>query len=285
MLSKESENSFRFCIFNDVVQNGNEIEHQTEETLTGKNSVFINCRFDKKLLLSGTDVIVKGCHFTSKTDGISYNGNLPTTFKGYFSGNSMCTEESSEIGLYDEITSKFATVDIVCLKEEFDQCIIDGMYKVIYQDNPCFGIISSDKTNDIRWHTIWVPHLFSMLTKTTKISTGEMSEYKNLFIASKCVQSVTIKANKWVKEQVVDYSGNIIGYRYGQVVNVENATITPNSKVDLQISSEQVIIFREKSLAFVAENEDGIVTVYCVGDIPQNDYTIQVTVTEVAVNV
>jgi len=70
--------------------------------------------------------------------------------------------------------------------------------------------------------------------------------------------------------------------RYGQVVTVKNATITPNSSVDLRIDSEQVAIFHEKCLAFVAENEDGIVTVFCVGQIPQNDYTIQVKVTEVA---
>ena len=98
------------------------------------------------------------------------------------------------------------------------------------------------------------------------------------------IQSVTIKADKWVEEDVLDAGGNVIGSRFGQVVTVENATITPNSKVDLQISSEQAIIFRNKSLAFVAENDDGIVTIYCVGDKPQNDYTMQVTVTEVFVN-
>ena len=34
----------------------------------------------------------------------------------------------------------------------------------------------------------------------------------------------------------------------------------------------------------VTENEDGIVSVYCVGQTPMNDYTIQATVTEVAAN-
>lgn len=69
--------------------------------------------------------------------------------------------------------------------------------------------------------------------------------------------------------------------RYYQVVKVQNATITPRSKVDLQPSSEQLCVFHQKDLAFVAENEDRIVRVYCVGQVPQNEYTIQAVVTEV----
>ena len=91
-------------------------------------------------------------------------------------------------------------------------------------------------------------------------------------------------ADNWEAENVEDNNGNIIGSRYGQQVNVNNAVITPNSKVDLQISSEQMVIFYEKDLAFVAENEEGVVTIYCIGNIPENNYTIQVTVTEVAID-
>lgn len=72
--------------------------------------------------------------------------------------------------------------------------------------------------------------------------------------------------------------------RYYQVVTVQNAIITPNSKVDLQINPEDLSIFHEKDLAFVAENEDGIVRVYCIGQAPQNEYDLQVTVTEVIPN-
>lgn len=90
--------------------------------------------------------------------------------------------------------------------------------------------------------------------------------------------------DKWTPENVLDANNNIIGTRYGQTVNVNNAVITPNSKVDLQISSEQMVAFYEKDLAFVAENEDGVVTVYCIGNVPENNYTLQATVTEVIVN-
>ena len=69
--------------------------------------------------------------------------------------------------------------------------------------------------------------------------------------------------------------------RYYQVVTVQNAVVTPNSKIDLQISPEDLTIFHEKDLAFVAENEDGVVRVYCVGQVPQNEYELQCTITEV----
>jgi hypothetical protein len=68
---------------------------------------------------------------------------------------------------------------------------------------------------------------------------------------------------------------------YWQVATIEG--ISPFSKVDLQPSPEQLAIFHNKDLAFVTENEDGVVTVYAIGDKPTQDYTIQATVTEVAI--
>lgn len=73
--------------------------------------------------------------------------------------------------------------------------------------------------------------------------------------------------------------------RYYQVVTVQNAIVTPNSKVDLLPDAAQLSIFHEKDLAFVAENEDGVVKVFCVGQVPQNSYDINATITEVMVNV
>ena len=69
---------------------------------------------------------------------------------------------------------------------------------------------------------------------------------------------------------------------YSQVVSVDG--ISENSQVDLTPSVEQLAIFHNKDIAFVTENEDGIVTVYCIGQKPANDYTIQVTITEVIAN-
>lgn len=66
---------------------------------------------------------------------------------------------------------------------------------------------------------------------------------------------------------------------YSQVVAVDG--VTKNSQVDLTPSVAQLDIFHEKDLAFVTENDGGVVTVYAVGQKPVNDYTIQVTITEV----
>lgn len=66
---------------------------------------------------------------------------------------------------------------------------------------------------------------------------------------------------------------------YSQIVTI--AGVTPYSQVDLTPSIEQLAIFHDKDLAFVTENEDGVVTVYALGDKPQNDYAMQVTITEV----
>ena len=82
--------------------------------------------------------------------------------------------------------------------------------------------------------------------------------------------SVTLNANSW--------TGN--GDMYSQVVVIPG--VTSCTKVDLQPTSEQLAEFHYKVLAFVAENEGGIITVYAIGDKPTDDHTIQVTLTEVA---
>ena len=81
---------------------------------------------------------------------------------------------------------------------------------------------------------------------------------------------ITIYASKWEGTESP----------WSQVVSV--AGVTPFSKVDLQPSVEQLDSFHMKDLAFVAENEDGVVTVFAIGDKPKNDYTIQATVMEVS---
>lgn len=85
------------------------------------------------------------------------------------------------------------------------------------------------------------------------------------------VAYVTLLASAWTEKDGL----------YSQVVTVDG--VTEYSQVDLKPSAEQLTLFHEKDLAFTTENEDGIVTVYAIGDKPTNDYTIQVSVTEVVV--
>lgn len=93
---------------------------------------------------------------------------------------------------------------------------------------------------------------------------------RNMLSASR-ISYVDLLASAWVGTT----------HPYSQVVAIDG--ITENSQVDLTPSVEQLAIFYDKEMMLVAENEDGVVTVYAIGQKPTNDYTIQVTITEVAV--
>ena len=83
------------------------------------------------------------------------------------------------------------------------------------------------------------------------------------------ISSVSLPASKWTG------SGSL----YSQVVTIPG--ITENSQVNLAPSVEQMAVFYEKDLTFVTENDGGVVTVYVIGQKPQNDYTIQADIVEV----
>lgn len=87
--------------------------------------------------------------------------------------------------------------------------------------------------------------------------------------------SVYLNPNAW--ELMADDDGD----RYCQVVTVSNAIITPSSKIDLTPDVTMLDEFRKLGLVFVAENEDGIVKVCCLGNVPGNAYRIPAVVTEV----
>ena len=89
---------------------------------------------------------------------------------------------------------------------------------------------------------------------------------------AKNVNSITLYADAWTGD----------ASPYSQVVDIPG--ITENSKVDLQPSAEQLTIFYDKDIAFVTENEGGVLTVFCIGQKPANDYTIQTVITEVIYN-
>ncbi len=108
-----------------------------------------------------------------------------------------------------------------------------------------------------------------------------INELYELCTATRSYVTIRGGANNWKEEAVKDSIGKVIGYRYGQTVVVENAIITAKSKVDLQVTSAQMVVFYEKDIAFTTENDNGVITVYCVGNIPEHDYKVQAIVTEV----
>ena len=83
---------------------------------------------------------------------------------------------------------------------------------------------------------------------------------------------ITLYANQWENTESP----------YAQSVIIDGTT--ENSKVDLNPTVEQLSIFHNKDIAFVTENENGTITVYCIGQKPTNDYTMQITITEVVSN-
>ena len=117
--------------------------------------------------------------------------------------------------------------------------------------------------------------------KTPRLKIGDgVSEFKDLeyisvdsFIMPKTA-SVHIDPSQWKRAEDGDD-------RYYQVVTVQNAIVTENSKIDLNPSSDDLAVFHQKDLTFVAENWDGQIRVYCIGQVPQNAYNIPCTVTEV----
>lgn len=102
---------------------------------------------------------------------------------------------------------------------------------------------------------------------------AQINEIKRMIdgVSNSIYTSVTLLASEWVGEDGL----------YSQEVSIPEAT--PNSKVDLLPSVTQLAIFHQKDLAFVTENEGGVVTVYAIGDKPTADYVIQATITEVVV--
>jgi hypothetical protein len=114
-------------------------------------------------------------------------------------------------------------------------------------------------------------HIEEGISKVTELAEETKRTIDNLGNVSNArIGTVTLTANGWKG------TGNL----FSQVVNIEGATV--NSQIDLNPSIEQLAIFYEKDLTFVTENNDGVITVYAIGQLPQNDYTMQVTISEVA---
>ena len=83
--------------------------------------------------------------------------------------------------------------------------------------------------------------------------------------------SITMLAANW--------SGD--GDLYHQVVSCNGVNV--NSKLDLQPTPEQIVELRDSEIALMATNTNGVVTIYAMGGVLQNDMTMQILITEVSV--
>lgn len=66
---------------------------------------------------------------------------------------------------------------------------------------------------------------------------------------------------------------------YSQVVQVDG--ISQASKVDIQLGADELNKLHSGSFAFMAENQDGVISIYSIGDKPTEDLVFQATITEV----
>lgn len=84
------------------------------------------------------------------------------------------------------------------------------------------------------------------------------------------IATITLRANAWTG------SAN----PWSQAVTVNG--VSANSKIDLQPTAQQIVALQNADIALMAENNNGVVTVYALGGKPTVDYTMQVLITEVA---
>lgn len=81
--------------------------------------------------------------------------------------------------------------------------------------------------------------------------------------------TVTLLADSWVGDS----------NPWSQVVTIDN--IVANSKIDLQPTAHQIVELQNDEITLMTENNDGVATVYAIGNKPTVDYTMQVLITEV----
>ena len=83
--------------------------------------------------------------------------------------------------------------------------------------------------------------------------------------------TITLLSDSWV--------GNTSPYSQAVTVN----GVTENSKIDLQPTAELITVLQDAEISLTAENNEGSVTIWAIGDKPTEDYTIQALITEVVV--
>lgn len=66
---------------------------------------------------------------------------------------------------------------------------------------------------------------------------------------------------------------------YSQVVTIDG--VTENTQVDLRPTATQTAEMQDEDIAFMAENDNGVVTVYSINGKPEIDYEVQAVLTEV----
>lgn len=97
-----------------------------------------------------------------------------------------------------------------------------------------------------------------------------IAELKENGGSAKRVTEIDLLAAEWQTE----HDG-----KYFQVKDIP--TTTETSRFELGFDAEQLEIMQDKVCTFFARYEDGATKIYCIGDKPTRDYTVQITIEEV----
>lgn len=110
---------------------------------------------------------------------------------------------------------------------------------------------------------------------STLVGDKKVSEQINAAIANKAdvpkLTNVSILASNWIGES----------NPWSQSITITG--VTNNSKIDLQPTALQIVELQDNDIALIAENTNGIVTIYALGSKPTKDYTMKALITEVVV--
>lgn len=187
----------------------------------------------------------------------------------------------------DEITNKSAVVVGV---HECEVTLYDAEDGII--GSPRFSMVVSDRVvnrDDINLSDDDITAIDAMLLREAARQSAEIGRVNAEAARVDAETNRSIRFNSMIKDTtptVTEINLPVSAWvgedsPYSQVVEI--AGVTARSKVDLQPTIEQLAIFHDKDIAFVTENEDGVVTVYVIGDKPTRDYAIQATITEVLI--
>ena len=101
------------------------------------------------------------------------------------------------------------------------------------------------------------------------INTSEQIEDSEVIYVLPRIATITLMADAWVKGQSY----------YSQSIDI--ATVTATSKVDLQPTYQQIYDLQDAEISLMIENDNGVLTCYAIGNVPNVDYTMQVLIQEV----
>ena len=185
---------------------------------------------------------------SSEGDFVSYNAQDLTS--------EQKSQARKNIGVSEMIADTLIAMDLISTVVEDEGGSLaeeDGVLLVVRNDELFLPTVTAENNGSV-----------------LQVVDGKWTPYLKPYSAAR-IAYVDLLAANWVGD----------ANPYSQVVAIDG--VTEYSQVDLTPSIEQLVVFYEKDLGFVTENEDGVVTVYAIGQKPENDYTIQVTITEVDV--